>query len=71
MKYRIGNRVINSDHIVRVEYTPEAAGDKSECLVFTDEPYNPDESCPFFSFRGSKADAFWQAYSGDAYTVVA
>ncbi len=75
MKYRIGNRVINSDQIVQAHYWPAHDGTQSQCdITLTsiialelDQAASSDTAI----LHNAEADAFWQAYSGDAYTVVA
>lgn len=74
MKYLIGNKVINADHIVEVRYAPETPespnpGDRpSVCHIET-----INDGVSGFEFvtrlRGEEADLFWDAYSKDAYFV--
>ncbi len=81
MKYRIGNQVINSDQIVRVKYWPESGKTHSsvDITLTAQEPvtdYNGNlsgcsQSVTLELSDPEQADAFWQVYSGDAYTVVA
>ncbi len=73
MKYLVSSQCINSDHIVNVEYyaAHETAGVsiQSMCNIVTDEPAS-EEGMGTIALRGKAADLFWEAYIGDAYTVM-
>jgi len=74
VKYRIGNRVLNSDQIVKVTYfaatpdDPDPLESKSACGIKTVLDVEDEDWSAWL--RGAEADAFWEAYSGDAYKVV-
>lgn len=73
MKYLIGNRVINGDHIVQAVYWPEHGEVKSQCdITLTSVIALELDRCSTSDnvvLRDVQADRFWDAYSGDAYQV--
>ena len=81
MKYLIGGKIINADHIIEAEYFPSHpyATDPEKmhpphCCITTaalDEASEPN--CPkneVVTLHADEADRFWNAYSSDAYHVV-
>lgn len=76
MKYRIGNTVINADHIVKVDYFPATPDDTipeeraSACGIRTTSNLEDNDRQWNIWLRGAEADRFWEVYSGDVYKVV-
>lgn len=70
MKYLVGNQCINAEHIVSVEFDPAHDESQSDrCCIMTDAP-DDDNGYVQIVLRGPSAVLFWEAYIGDAYTVV-
>lgn len=70
MKYLIKQRVINGDRIRQAQYMPEdeTVHEASACFI---DLGGRDAECDWdVVLRGTDADRFWEAYSGDAYAVV-
>lgn len=71
MKYLIGNQCINADHIARVEFDPARDESQSDrCVITTNANDCSGEGLFQILLLGTDALLFWQAYSGDAFTVV-
>lgn len=77
MKYRIDGLVINSDHIVRVDYFPATPDDTvpedrlSACGIRTTSDLEDNDRQWNIWLRGDKADRFWAVYISDALDVMA
>lgn len=69
MKYKIANRVINSDQIVKVIYSPTSATSPlSESWCGIETVTSPEDWSVFL--RCNEADRFWKVYSADALDVM-
>lgn len=73
MKYLIGNRVINADHIVEAVYLPED-GDEKSAVHITLSSTNALEldhcaTSERIVLRDKSADCFWDAYTSGAEVI--